>query len=72
MSIEQRAAITVINLWERWTRCARCDNDTPLGFGWEYYEDFIIGEGAPWQERGGCVPVCHCCYLELMAAEAQV
>ena len=67
-----RADITVIELWTRYTDCYRCGNETPLGFGWPYYETFIIGKGEPWQEHGGGVPVCQCCYMELMNQEAQL
>ena len=65
-----RADITVINLWPFWSTCQRCTNPTRDKLGWPYYETFIIGAGEPWQERGGYVPVCRCCYLELLAAEA--
>jgi hypothetical protein len=64
------ADLTVIHLWEHWATCHRCTNYTRSKFAWPYYEDFIIGAGEPWQERGCCVPVCGCCYMELMAQEA--
>lgn len=62
--------ITVIELQGRWAICHRCDNPTTSKWGWPYYETFIIGTPEPWQERGGFVSVCGCCYLELLAAEA--
>ena len=65
-----QADITVINLWPAWFTCQRCANEHQDRLGWPYYEDFIIGNGEPWQERGGFVSVCRCCYLELLAAEA--
>lgn len=67
----ERAAITVIELWPHYTDCHRCGNETPHRWGWPYYEDFIIGEPAWWQTEPGGVAVCRCCYLELLAAEAQ-
>jgi hypothetical protein len=62
--------ISVINLQEFWQTCQRCTNYTRSRTGWPYYEDFIIGAPKFWQEPGGFVPVCACCYLELLAAEA--
>lgn len=62
--------ITVIELNGRWATCHRCNNPTTAKWCWPYYEDFIIGAGEPWQERGGYVCVCGCCYFELLAAEA--
>ena len=64
------SGVTVINLWPSWHTCHRCDMQHRDNYGWPYYEDFIIGAGEPWQERGFFVSVCVCCYLELMAAEA--
>jgi hypothetical protein len=67
------ANITVVCLSPGWFTCHRCANEYGYdgrGFAWPYYEDFIIGDGEPWQERGGFVSVCRCCYLELLAAEA--
>jgi len=63
--------ISVIDLWTFQSTCQRCDCLTSAKLGWPYYEDFIIGDGEVWQERGGFVPVCGCCYLELLAMEAQ-
>lgn len=65
-----RVDITVINLWTYSAVCQRCTNETDDKFAWPYYETFILGSGQPWQERGGYVPVCRCCHLELMAADA--
>lgn len=65
-----RADITVINLWPRWYPCQRCDNYHQDKFAWPYYEDFIIGKPEAWQDLGGYVSVCKCCYFELLAAEA--
>jgi hypothetical protein len=65
-----RADITIIALWPIEFTCQRCDMRHSDKLGWSYYEDFIIGEPAWWQELGGYVPVCKCCYLELLAAEA--
>lgn len=62
--------ITVITLWPIESTCQRCHVGHFDNLGWPYYEDFIIGKGEPWQERGGYVSVCQCCYLELLAAEA--
>lgn len=61
----------MIELNGRTARCYRCDNPTNARFCWAYYEDFIIGAGQPWQERGGYVPVCGCCYMELLNEDAQ-
>lgn len=63
-------AITVIRLWEPWTYCRRCDNETVSKLGWPFYEDFIIGKGEWWQLTGGFVTVCACCYMELLNQEA--
>lgn len=65
------AAITYIELWTFQSTCQRCGELTRDKLAWPYYETFIIGAGEPWQERGGYVPVCECCYLELRAMEAQ-
>jgi len=62
--------LTVIRLWEHGAECRRCTNETLSRFGWPYYEEFIIGAGEPWQERGAYVTVCCCCYLELLNQEA--
>ena len=60
------AAITVIELWPIVHSCQKCHCDTMARLCWPYYEDFIIGAGEPWQERGGYVPVCEWCYRELV------
>lgn len=64
------ADFTVVHLWEHWATCQRCHEYTRDKTCWPYYEDFIIGAGEPWQERGSYVPICNCCYLELLNEEA--
>jgi hypothetical protein len=64
------AAITVIELWPFYSLCYKCGCDTRAKLGWPYYEDFIIGDGEPWQEHGCYAPVCEWCYRELDERES--
>lgn len=68
-ALSAAAAITIVELWPFYSTCQKCGCDTRANLGWPYYEDFIIGKGEPWQERGGFVPVCEWCYRELIELE---
>ena len=63
--------ITIVELNKRTLTCHRCTNPTQGKYAWPFYEDFIIGAGEPWQERGCFVSVCAHCFVELLNAEAQ-
>ena len=61
-----RADITAVELWQHWATCQRCTNYTLSKTAWPYYEEFLFG----WADYDpaiiGYVPVCECCYLELL------
>lgn len=64
------ADVTIIELWPWWAECHRCLCPTRSKFCWPYYEEFLFGWADYDPEFVGYVPVCGCCYLELLNQDA--
>ncbi len=54
--------VTVINLWEPWTKCNRCNADTPSRWGLPVRADTVEYCAPDYAGEWGGVPACKACH----------